>query len=203
MEGDVEPPYTVVEEGEIGDRYYYAITLSKRMGHHCGYIAVPPDHPWYGKDYNDVDCDVHGGLTYGEASQYGKEQEKARLLGEIADLTTSEEHTDPQTGITFPSMKPLSSLYERKLAMEMEKQGEWRDHPVPLPADVWWFGFDCGHIMDRQPGMEKLDAERGWEPIIYPGATWKNRDYVMNEIEGMVRQATVAMQVKEVLDRSD
>jgi hypothetical protein len=32
----------------------------------CGYVAVPPGHPWHGKDYNDIDASVHGGLTYAE-----------------------------------------------------------------------------------------------------------------------------------------
>lgn len=31
-----------------------------------GYIAVPPEHPWFGKDYDSIDADVHGGLTYGK-----------------------------------------------------------------------------------------------------------------------------------------
>lgn len=31
-----------------------------------GYVVLPKDHPWYGKDYDDIDCDVHGGLTFGE-----------------------------------------------------------------------------------------------------------------------------------------
>lgn len=32
----------------------------------CGYVAVPPGHPWHGK-YNELDVDVHGGLTYASA----------------------------------------------------------------------------------------------------------------------------------------
>ncbi len=34
------------------------------MGALCGYVGVPPGHPWHGLDYNDVDVDVHGGLTF-------------------------------------------------------------------------------------------------------------------------------------------
>lgn len=34
-------------------------------GHSNGYIGVPPEHPWYGKDYYSIGCSVHGGLTYG------------------------------------------------------------------------------------------------------------------------------------------
>lgn len=30
----------------------------------CGYVGVPADHPYYGQDYDNVDVEVHGGLTY-------------------------------------------------------------------------------------------------------------------------------------------
>lgn len=36
-----------------------------KYGNWCGYVAVPPGHPAHGKDYNDIVCRVHGGLTYG------------------------------------------------------------------------------------------------------------------------------------------
>lgn len=32
--------------------------------HWCGYVAVLKDHPAFGKDYDKVDVDVHGGLTF-------------------------------------------------------------------------------------------------------------------------------------------
>jgi hypothetical protein len=32
----------------------------------CGYVGVPEDHPWHGKHYDEVDADVHGGLTYAD-----------------------------------------------------------------------------------------------------------------------------------------
>jgi hypothetical protein len=40
------------------------------FGHFCGYVALPPGHPWYGhneetiRDENDNYIDVHGGITY-------------------------------------------------------------------------------------------------------------------------------------------
>lgn len=40
------------------------IVRSSRSGVLCGYVAVPPGHPWHGKNFGDVDGDVHGGLTY-------------------------------------------------------------------------------------------------------------------------------------------
>jgi hypothetical protein len=30
----------------------------------CGYVGVPPTHPYHGMGYDDIDIDVHGGLTY-------------------------------------------------------------------------------------------------------------------------------------------
>ncbi len=35
-------------------------------GHLCGYVAMPPGHPWHGKDMDDVGADVHGGITYAQ-----------------------------------------------------------------------------------------------------------------------------------------
>jgi hypothetical protein len=34
----------------------------------CGYVAVPPGHPWHGKGY-DCEVDVHGGITYAQKCQ--------------------------------------------------------------------------------------------------------------------------------------
>lgn len=35
----------------------------------CGYVDVPAGHPWHGKDYGDVEAEVHGGLTFADACQ--------------------------------------------------------------------------------------------------------------------------------------
>jgi len=34
--------------------------------HLNGYIYLPPSHPWYKKGYDDIDVEVHGGITYAE-----------------------------------------------------------------------------------------------------------------------------------------
>jgi len=34
------------------------------LGHLCGYVVLPEGHYAYEKDYDDIDVDVHGGLTY-------------------------------------------------------------------------------------------------------------------------------------------
>ena len=37
-----------------------------RFGYANGYVAIPPGHPFNGKDFNDIDISVHGGVTYAE-----------------------------------------------------------------------------------------------------------------------------------------
>lgn len=32
----------------------------------CGYVGIPEGHPWHGVDYNDIEAEVHGGLTFGD-----------------------------------------------------------------------------------------------------------------------------------------
>lgn len=39
------------------------------LGHLCGYVGVPPKHPFHGKHYDKCDVDVHGGLTYADECQ--------------------------------------------------------------------------------------------------------------------------------------
>jgi hypothetical protein len=38
--------------------------------HWCGYVGIPPGHPHFGKDYDDIDdtvLEVHGGVTYADS----------------------------------------------------------------------------------------------------------------------------------------
>ena len=44
-----------------------------QFGGLCGYVGVSPGHPAYGKRYNDVYVDVHGGLTYAAKCSHGEE----------------------------------------------------------------------------------------------------------------------------------
>lgn len=37
-----------------------------RLGAWCGYVALPPGHVYYGREYGDVPVDVHGGLTFAD-----------------------------------------------------------------------------------------------------------------------------------------
>lgn len=42
-----------------------------QYGHWCGYVGVPPGHPWYGVDWSEPCVEVHGGLTFANRCQEG------------------------------------------------------------------------------------------------------------------------------------
>ena len=39
--------------------------------HLCGYVTVPTTHPCHAKHCDEVDVNVHGGLTYAKTDDYG------------------------------------------------------------------------------------------------------------------------------------
>jgi hypothetical protein len=60
-----------IEKQWITKAGYQAEVLATFMGHRCGYVTVPDEHPCAGKDYNELDVDVHGGLTFGLGQKFG------------------------------------------------------------------------------------------------------------------------------------
>lgn len=71
-------PWVAVEGGGVYKNYEFLIVLNT-IGHRCGYVAIPPSHPFNntplekyefaGKtrehyNYDQLDIDCHGGLTY-------------------------------------------------------------------------------------------------------------------------------------------
>jgi hypothetical protein len=40
-------------------------------GHFCGYCLLPDGHPWTGKEINDIDAVVHGGVTFNHSEEMG------------------------------------------------------------------------------------------------------------------------------------
>lgn len=46
------------------DGYLCRIRRPPKLLAWCGYVRVPKGHPAYAQDYDNIDVDVHGGLTY-------------------------------------------------------------------------------------------------------------------------------------------
>jgi len=48
------------------------VVLALDMGHRCGYVHIPTRHKLYRKNYDDVNIQVHGGLTFSDFLQPGR-----------------------------------------------------------------------------------------------------------------------------------
>lgn len=54
------------EERHLG---FPVLAVRNDLGAWCGYVGVPPGHPWHGRHYEYVDVAIHGGLTYSDRCQ--------------------------------------------------------------------------------------------------------------------------------------
>jgi hypothetical protein len=54
--------------------YHCLILRSEVSGALCGYVALSPQHPLWGLDYEDIDVQVHGGLTWANPPDEFREQ---------------------------------------------------------------------------------------------------------------------------------
>jgi hypothetical protein len=52
-----------LESSGAHEGFMYAV-ISMPLGHRCGYIRIPNGHPWFGKHYDDIEAEIHGGLTF-------------------------------------------------------------------------------------------------------------------------------------------
>ena len=75
----IKPQYKEILEKEGNERLleidgYDCKILRVRMeysGHLCGYVKIPETHQLYNLDYDEIDVDVHGGLTYSSEEKDG------------------------------------------------------------------------------------------------------------------------------------
>lgn len=113
------------------------ITRHWELGNLCGYVAVPPGHPWHGKSGPPVD--VHGSCNYAN-----------ECAGRICHV--------PEPG---------------------------------EPADVWWFGFDCGHGFDMSPRYLTLVRDLALDsPVgkLFSSKPYRDYAYVDREVRSLAEQ---------------
>ena len=51
-----------------------------------GYVLLPPNHPFYNKNYDNINVDIHGGLTFGQkvnSEYFLKWIENKEVLGDV------------------------------------------------------------------------------------------------------------------------
>lgn len=113
-------------EREFEHAGYKCVVVFGIMGHRCGYVGLPKNHPLYGKGY-DEHLDI-------KKEDIGDRQISGvfPLLGACLDEDERiriEAYFQCHGGITFAD------------------GGENSDYPIN--SDLWWFGFDCRHAGDK------------------------------------------------------
>lgn len=161
------------------------IVRNNHMGFLCGYVGILKSHPLYGKGYDDVPYDdgPHGGLTY--ANSCGDSSKKAweewrKILPE--KRREAQRYPKGDAACHLKEWSHCENNYEA-----------WRDlfhathicHYDPDNDEVWWFGFDCGHIMDLAPGMQRHYSEESKRVL---NDVYRNVDYVTKECRQLARQ---------------
>ena len=127
-------------EREFEHAGYKCVVALMSMGHRCGYVGIPKEHPLYGKGYDDYleikksdigDREVSGAFPLLFACL--DKDERVRI----------EAYFQCHGGITFAD------------------GGENSDYPIE--SDLWWFGFDCNHAGDKPDlmyAMKKFPNKR-------------------------------------------
>ena len=63
MEYQAKRKIELLDSGKCMNYNYYILNLGT---HPTAYVEVPKDHKYYLKNYDEIDIDVHGGLTYSD-----------------------------------------------------------------------------------------------------------------------------------------
>nr|DAR11116.1 MAG TPA: hypothetical protein [Bacteriophage sp.] len=129
-----------IVEREFEHTGYKCVVVFTHMGHRCGYVGIPKNHPLYGKDYSDYleikkadvgDREVSGILPL--LGAWLDEDERIRI----------EAYFQCHGGITYAGGGEHSSY--------------------PIESDLWWFGFDCEHARDKSDldyAIQKFPSHR-------------------------------------------
>ena len=138
------------------------------LGHRCGYVGIPKDHPLYGIKHSQ-DMQSPELLQELKSTHIGK-----RGILDIfcwdGEATTPAILFDVHGGITY--------------------SGGGTTYPLLQVEPMWWYGFDCSHTGDAKDWdtLEKLVEKKKWEPLwkieqMYPvdGDVVRTNEYVKEE----------------------
>lgn len=144
----------------------------RESGHLCGYVGVPNGHPLYGVAYS----------AESEALRAQLERRKEQPIGEqpgmglMIQMLGGELRATPDAALNVHG----GITYSEKCAgrvCHVPRDG--------MPADVWWFGFDCAHAGDFSPGMTRFRWQYG---LSSAGGTYRTVEFVQDECRSLAEQ---------------
>jgi len=130
------------------------------LGAWCGYVGIPPEHPWFGKSYDESIIPT------------------ADMLG----LRDPNDHGSIELFLAMFSDKPPEEGIRISLAMRVHGSLTYAaDHrPGFEPDGLWWFGFDCAHAGDLCPGMLRY--------ALIGSDIYRTQSYVVAEVQSLAAQ---------------
>ena len=152
------------------------------MGALCGYVSVPPEHPFFELDY--MDClkeDVHHPLPNAEDSGYSEDPnsyyQKVQMARWVCDdpggcwSHSYSSRLEAHGGITYSGrgVRCTDGKYP-------PEQGLWFEGL----DEFWLIGFDCSHLYDKAPGSDPMFREFG--------SVYRDVRYVFGEVTSLARQ---------------
>lgn len=76
----INRPDCVLAQGKHAGHEF--VVVYNHMGFRCGYVRITVSHPWFGKEYDEIDADIHGGLSFAESDvPCGKGDDDAYWVG--------------------------------------------------------------------------------------------------------------------------
>lgn len=92
------------------------VVIFTRMGHRCGYVGVDEKSTIFEKGYNELDFDVHGGLTYSGGGKDSKYPVESNLFWIGFDCAHYMDSSDIEKALEYglideESYKQLTSIY--------------------------------------------------------------------------------------------
>ena len=171
----------------------------------CGYVGVPPSHCLYGRRYAsctlpvahqcaDRGCDhsprmalsVHGDITFSEhcakVDRASWENARAHFAKAIVEM-----HKFPR-GDSAEYVRTWEDTIHEFDQWKAKMEGRTICHVIePGDAEVFWFGFDCGHYDDMAPKRyECLERYRPDGRLL--DGTYRDLGYVKRECTRLAAQ---------------
>ena len=117
--------YIVEQEFEYAG--YKCVVTFNVMGHRCGYVGIPKNHPLYGKEYSDY-------------LEIKKADVGDRKISGIFPLLSACLDEDERIRI--------DAYFSCHGGITFADGGENSNYPIE--SDLWGFGFDCAHCDDAK-----------------------------------------------------
>lgn len=148
------------------------VVLALNIGHRCGYVGVPRNHPLYGISYNDQTPILKAIWERAKDGAIGKRgilPVFCQAFEDDSELPRVDVVFDVHGGITYSDSN--------------------KEYPAPNNG-LWWFGFDCGHAGDAKDesimDASQIALERKYN--FFHGGTIRTEEYVAAECESLAEQ---------------